>query len=79
MDTGIPEKGRRCRLRCRDRHGYRGRGAAFGVNPSPKYIVLSLSLPLLWMISIRVVGGYEMRFLGTGSDEFRKVLNAGVA
>ena len=54
-------------------------GLRFGVNPSPKYIVLSLSLPLLWMISIRVVGGYEMRFLGTGSDEFRKVLNAGVS
>ncbi len=54
-------------------------GLRFGVNPSAKYIVLSLSLPLLWMIAVRVVGGYEMRFLGTGSDEFRKVLNAGVS
>jgi exopolysaccharide biosynthesis polyprenyl glycosylphosphotransferase len=31
------------------------------------------------MIAIRVVGGYEMRFLGNGSDEFRRVLNAGVS
>jgi exopolysaccharide biosynthesis polyprenyl glycosylphosphotransferase len=54
-------------------------GVRFGVNPSPKYIVLTLSLPLLWMIAVRVVGGYEMRFLGTGSDEFRKVINAGVS
>jgi exopolysaccharide biosynthesis polyprenyl glycosylphosphotransferase len=54
-------------------------GLRFGINPSSKYIVLSLSLPLLWMIAIRVVGGYEMRFLGTGPDEFRKVLNAGVS
>jgi exopolysaccharide biosynthesis polyprenyl glycosylphosphotransferase len=54
-------------------------GLRFGVNPSAKYIVLSLSLPLLWMIAIRVVGGYEMRFVGTGSDEFRKVLNAGIS
>jgi exopolysaccharide biosynthesis polyprenyl glycosylphosphotransferase len=52
-------------------------GLRFGVSPTPKYIVLSLSLPLLWMIAVRVVGGYEMRFLGTGSEEFRKVLNAG--
>jgi exopolysaccharide biosynthesis polyprenyl glycosylphosphotransferase len=52
-------------------------GLRFGASPTPKYVVLSLSLPLLWMISVRVVGGYEMRFLGTGSDEFRKVLNAG--
>jgi len=51
----------------------------FGVNPSPKYIALSLSLPLLWMIAVRVGGGYDMRFLGTGSDEFRRVLNAGVS
>jgi len=54
-------------------------GLRFGVNPSVKYIVLSVSLPLLWMIAVRVVGGYEMRYLGNGSDEFRKVLNAGVS
>ena len=36
------------------------------------------ALPPLWLIAVRVVGGYEMRFLGTGSDEFRRVLNAGV-
>ncbi len=54
-------------------------GLRFGANPSPKYVVLSLSLPALWMIAVRVAGGYEMRFLGTGSDEFRRVLNAGVS
>ena len=31
------------------------------------------------MIAVRVAGGYEMRFLGAGSDEFRRVLNAGVS
>jgi exopolysaccharide biosynthesis polyprenyl glycosylphosphotransferase len=54
-------------------------GLCFGVNPSAEYAVLSVSLPLLWMIAIRVVGGYDMRFIGTGSDEFRRVLNAGVS
>jgi len=54
-------------------------GLRFGMNPSAKYLVLSLLLPALWLIALRLVGGYEMRFLGTGSDEFRKVLNAGVS
>jgi exopolysaccharide biosynthesis polyprenyl glycosylphosphotransferase len=53
-------------------------GVRFGAHPTVKYLVLSLLLPPLWMIAVRLVGGYEMRFLGTGSDEFRKVLNAGV-
>jgi exopolysaccharide biosynthesis polyprenyl glycosylphosphotransferase len=54
-------------------------GMRFGSHPSHRYLVLSCALPLLWLITVRVVGGYEMRFLGTGSDEFRKVLNAGVS
>ena len=41
--------------------------------------MLSLALPLLWVIAVRVFGGYEWRFLGTGSDEFRRVLNAGLS
>jgi exopolysaccharide biosynthesis polyprenyl glycosylphosphotransferase len=41
--------------------------------------VLSVALPLLWLIAVQVAGGYEKRFLGAGADEFRKVLNAGVS
>ena len=51
----------------------------FGGHPGRRYLVLSAMLPLLWLIAVRVVGGYEMRFLGTGSDEFRRILNAGVS
>jgi exopolysaccharide biosynthesis polyprenyl glycosylphosphotransferase len=40
--------------------------------------VLSLVLPLLWTLAVRVFGGYERRYLGAGSDEFRRVLNAGL-
>ena len=54
-------------------------GVRFGVNPNDRYLVLSLALPLLWVIAVRVFGGYERRFLGTGSDEFRRVLNAGLS
>lgn len=51
----------------------------FGSHPNDEYLALSLALPVLWMIAVRVFGGYERRFLGTGSDEFRRVLNAGLS
>jgi exopolysaccharide biosynthesis polyprenyl glycosylphosphotransferase len=54
-------------------------GVRFGVHPNDRYLVLSLALPVLWVIAVRVFGGYEKRFLGAGSDEFRRVLNAGLS
>jgi len=50
----------------------------FGGHPNDRYLLLSLTLPLLWTLAVRVFGGYERRYLGTGSDEFRRVLNAGL-
>jgi exopolysaccharide biosynthesis polyprenyl glycosylphosphotransferase len=49
----------------------------FGLHPPVIYLVLSLALPVLWVIALSLFGGYEARFIGSGSDEFRKVLNAG--
>jgi exopolysaccharide biosynthesis polyprenyl glycosylphosphotransferase len=54
-------------------------GVRFGVNANGRYLVLSLVLPLLWVTAVRIFGGYEWRFLGTGADEFRRVLNAGLS
>lgn len=51
----------------------------FGDNVTATYIALSLALPLLWPAALWLAGGYDVRFIGTGSDEFRKVLNAGVS
>jgi exopolysaccharide biosynthesis polyprenyl glycosylphosphotransferase len=51
----------------------------FGSNVTPAYLALSLALPVLWLITLWLAGGYDDRFIGTGSDEFRKVLNAGVS
>jgi exopolysaccharide biosynthesis polyprenyl glycosylphosphotransferase len=42
------------------------------------YLALSLSLPLLWPLTVTLSGGYDSRFIGIGSDEFRKIVNAGV-
>ena len=54
-------------------------GLRFGSHVTDRYPVLTAVLPPLWLITVRIVGGYEMRFLGTGSDEFRRVLNASAA
>jgi exopolysaccharide biosynthesis polyprenyl glycosylphosphotransferase len=53
------------------RFGGRSHGSAV-------YLALSLSLPLLWLASVALAGGYDSRFIGVGSDEFRKIVNAGV-
>jgi exopolysaccharide biosynthesis polyprenyl glycosylphosphotransferase len=53
-------------------------GIRFGLHPNDRYLMLSLALPVLWTLSVRVFGGYEGRYLGAGSDEFRRVLNAGL-
>jgi exopolysaccharide biosynthesis polyprenyl glycosylphosphotransferase len=50
----------------------------FGNHVTPIYLALSLALPVLWLAAIGLAGGYDVRFIGTGSDEFRKILNAGV-
>jgi exopolysaccharide biosynthesis polyprenyl glycosylphosphotransferase len=57
---------------------FAGAQLRFGNNVTATYIALSLALPVLWVAAVWLAGGYDVRFIGTGSDEFRKVLNAGV-
>jgi exopolysaccharide biosynthesis polyprenyl glycosylphosphotransferase len=45
---------------------------------STEYLVLSGALAVLWTASVALAGGYDPRFIGVGSDEFRRVLNAAV-
>jgi exopolysaccharide biosynthesis polyprenyl glycosylphosphotransferase len=51
----------------------------FGSDVTPHYLALSLTLPVLWLAALWLAGAYDVRFIGTGSDEFRKVLSAGVS
>ena len=51
----------------------------FGSNVTGMYLGLSLALPVLWIAALWLAGAYDVRFIGTGSDEYRKVLNAGVS
>ena len=46
---------------------------------SPIYIAFTVVLPLLWVATMGLVGGYDPRFIGVGSEEFRRVLNGALA
>jgi len=48
-----------------------------GIGQAPLgYTALTLLLPILWWTSILLVGGYDVRIIGLGSDEFRRTINA---
>ena len=52
--------------------------ARFGalITPPIGYIGLSLALPVVWLLILVLAGAYDPRFIGVGSEEFRKVFNA---
>ncbi len=41
------------------------------------YLLLTAALPVLWLMTVWLAGGYQPRFIGVGPEEFRRVLNAG--
>jgi exopolysaccharide biosynthesis polyprenyl glycosylphosphotransferase len=48
-------------------------------NRPPEYLVFTALMPVLWVSSVALAGGYDARFVGLGPDEFRKVLNVGAS
>jgi exopolysaccharide biosynthesis polyprenyl glycosylphosphotransferase len=50
----------------------------FGTAPKVSYLLLTLLIPLGWLAIIAAQRGYEQRFLGTGPEEYRKVVDAGL-
>jgi exopolysaccharide biosynthesis polyprenyl glycosylphosphotransferase len=48
-------------------------------NRPREYLVFTALMPVLWVSSVALAGGYEPRFVGVGPDEFRKVLNVGAS
>jgi exopolysaccharide biosynthesis polyprenyl glycosylphosphotransferase len=43
------------------------------------YLSFTFALPILWWASVLLAGGYDVRFIGLGSEEFRRVLKAAVS
>lgn len=50
----------------------------FGTGGSDVYLLVTLTAPVIWVLSCASVRAYEHRFLGTGSEEFERVFNAGM-
>jgi exopolysaccharide biosynthesis polyprenyl glycosylphosphotransferase len=42
------------------------------------YLLASCLLPIAWLAIVAMLDGYDPRFIGVGSNEFRRVLNAGL-
>jgi len=45
----------------------------------PAYVVLTIMLPIAWIACVALARGYEGRLIGAGADEFRRIINAGIA
>jgi exopolysaccharide biosynthesis polyprenyl glycosylphosphotransferase len=67
-------------LSCAIAAGLVGLGARFSNyhHPPWTYVAITLALPIVWCLAVALAGGYDSRFIGVGSDEFRRVLNAGL-
>ena len=50
----------------------------FGAHPQMWYLVSAAAFPLAWVLANSLTRSYEPRFLGTGSEEFRRVSDAAV-
>jgi exopolysaccharide biosynthesis polyprenyl glycosylphosphotransferase len=42
------------------------------------YLGITVALPVIWCTAVLLAGGYDPRFIGLGSDEFRRVLNTAI-
>ncbi|WP_150236699.1 sugar transferase [Nocardiopsis quinghaiensis] len=52
--------------------------AVLGATTTLPYLLLSLLLPPLWVLSVCLGGGYARRFLGVGTEEYRRVATSGL-
>ncbi len=49
----------------------------FAGTPQPVlYVTTTAGLPLIWIAWVAAAGGYDPRFIGLGSEEFRRIINA---
>jgi exopolysaccharide biosynthesis polyprenyl glycosylphosphotransferase len=53
----------------------------FGIEDhwKPWYLAVVAALPAVWVLAVALNRAYEPRFLGVGSEEFRRVARAGIA
>ena len=49
------------------------------IEPPAEYLAITGALPTVWLASVTLAGGYDSRWVGTGAEEFRRIMHAGVA
>ncbi len=50
----------------------------FDLDAPGLYLAVTVLFPPVWLLTCAATRSYELRFLGTGSEEFRRVFDAGV-
>jgi exopolysaccharide biosynthesis polyprenyl glycosylphosphotransferase len=50
-----------------------------GVSDHLLYVATTAGLPLAWIAWVALAGGYDQRFIGLGSEEYRRVINSAVS
>ncbi len=50
----------------------------FGGSPEASYGVYSALVPVIWLAVLAARGAYEYRYLGTGTEEYRRLAHAGL-
>jgi len=48
-------------------------------HPPASFLALTFILPFAWIACVALARGYEPRLIGAGADEFRRIINAGIA
>jgi exopolysaccharide biosynthesis polyprenyl glycosylphosphotransferase len=43
------------------------------------YVAVTVGLPVIWVGWVAMLGGYDARFIGLGSEEFRRIINSAVS
>jgi exopolysaccharide biosynthesis polyprenyl glycosylphosphotransferase len=43
------------------------------------YVAATAGLPLLWIAWVAMLGGYDSRVIGLGSEEFRRIINSAIS
>jgi exopolysaccharide biosynthesis polyprenyl glycosylphosphotransferase len=52
----------------------------FSDAPQPfLYVAATAGLPLIWVACVAMLGGYDPRFIGLGSEEFRRIINSAIS
>jgi exopolysaccharide biosynthesis polyprenyl glycosylphosphotransferase len=50
-----------------------------GTTPPALYGVATAGLPFIWVVWVWMLGGYDPRFIGLGSEEFRRIINSAIS